>query len=231
MDDFGDELNSFDQKNNNQNNRSNYSNNYNNGGNRGSWKGGNNNYKNFSRKQEPPKDFVLYKPYVVTGNKDTPPSVLEDIRQLVKRLDGLGFIARTDGMDGVDIEVEKTTKNIELYLPWKGFNNKDSKLYYNDTTTMQAAKAYHPTFDNLKPVVQAILGKNARMVLGNKLNSNALFLLCWSEDGAELKKDVVARTGNVGHIILIANSIGIPVFNLGKEGSKEKINTYLSMFN
>ena len=96
---------------------------------------------------------------------------------------------------------------------------------------MQAAKTYHPTFDNLKPAVQAFLGKNARMVLGNKLNSNALFLLCWSEDGAELKKDVVARTGNIGHTILIANSIGIPVFNLGKEGTKERIHNYLSMIN
>ena len=228
MDDFNDELDTFDQKNNNsQNNRSNYSNNYNGGNN---WKG-NSGYKNFPRKQEPPKDFVLYKPYVITSNKETPSSILEDIRQLVKKLDGLGYVARTDGMDGVDVEVQKITENIELYLPWKGFNNKESKLYYNDTTTMQAAKTYHPTFDNLKPAVQAFLGKNARMVLGNKLNSNALFLLCWSEDGAELKKDVVARTGNIGHTILIANSIGIPVFNLGKEGTKERIHNYLSMIN
>lgn len=226
MDNFGDELNQFDQQSNNKNNYPNKFNN-NNNNNKGNWKSNNYN-KGFQRKQEPPKDFVLYKPCVITGNKEAPPSVIETIKQLCIKLESLGYTIRSGGMDGIDSEVEKVAKKMELYLPWKAFSGKDSKLYYIDETTLQAAKAYSPTFDNLKPAIQSFLAKNARMVLGSKLNSNALFLLCWSEDGAELKKDVVAGTGNVGHVIKIANSIGMPVFNLGKEGSKERLENYLS---
>lgn len=226
MDNFGDDLNSFDQQSNN-NNSNNYPNKYNNN-NKGNWKG-NNGYKNFPRKDDTPKEFVLYKPYVVTGNKDAPSSVIEDIKQFVIKLEGLGYITRSGGMDGIDSEVETVAKKLELYLPWRDFSNKQSKLYYSDDLAKQAAKKYSPVYDNLKPAVQSFLAKNARMVLGNKLNSNCLFLICWSEDGAEHKKDVTARTGNVGHVILIANSIGIPIFNLGKEGTKQRLQNYISM--
>lgn len=229
MSNFDDDLDNFDNANNPRpNNNSNWKNNNN---------GGNNNWKNknsFKKKED--KDFVLYKPYVVTGNKDAPASVLDDIKELVTKLEKLGFTTRTGGLEGIDQVAEDTSKNIELYLPWNGFNNKQTKLYWNDKASLQAAKIYQaakaasPVFESLKPAIQAFLAKNARMVLGTKFDSGCLFLLCWSEDGAETKKDVTARTGNVGHVILIANSIGVPIFNLGKEDSKQRLLNYLSLF-
>ncbi len=221
MSDFDDALDKLDNSNRGSDNNNNWKNN--NNGN-SSWKKNN----NFKKKEE--KDFSLYKPYVVTGNRDTPASVLADIKELVIKLEGLGFITRTGGMDGVDQAAEEASKNLELYLPWKDFNKKETKLYWNDKAALQAAKVYSPVFDNLKPAIQAFLAKNARMVLGTSFNSNCLFLLCWSEDGAEAKKDVTARTGNIGHVILIANSIGIPIFNLGKEDAKQRLLNYLSLF-
>lgn len=225
MENFGEELNQLDE---NSGSKNDYPSKYNNNNN-GNWKN-KGSYKSFPKKQEPPKDFVLYKPYVVAGNKDAPASIIEDIKEFVKKIEGLGYITRTSVMSEVETETESIAKNMELYLPWNGFNEKESKFYFNDDLSKQAAKKYSPVYDSLKPVIQTFLAKNARMVLGQKLNSNALFLLCWSEDGVEHKKDVTARTGNIGHIILIANSIGIPVFNLGKEGTKERLQNYLSKF-
>lgn len=228
MSEFDEELNSMDEsKPNSGGNNWNKGNNFNkdNGG-KPAWK------KDFSKfkKDDTPKVFSLYKPYVVTGNKEAPPSIVAELESLVKRIEALGYTTRTGGLDGVDSAVEKVSTKLELYLPWKGFAEKESKLYWNDDLAMQAAKKYSPVFDNLKPVVQAFLAKNARMVLGTKFDSNALFLLCWSDDGAEAKKDVTSRTGNVGHVILIANSIGIPIFNLGNEDTKQRLYNYLSLF-
>ncbi len=224
MENFGDDLNNIDQQ--NSSGRNDYSNKYNN--NKNNWKGSNG-YRNFPKKDDTPKEFILYKPYVVTGNKDASSSIIEDIKQFVIKLEDLGYTTRSGGMDGIDSEVESVSKKLELYLPWRDFSNKQSKLYFSGDLAKQAAKKYSPVYDNLKPAIQSFLAKNARMVLGDKLNSNCLFLICWSEDGAEHKKDVTARTGNVGHVILIANSIGVPVFNLGKEGTKQRLQNYISM--
>lgn len=228
MSDFDDELNSLDAANPvTDGNNWNKGNNYNNGSGKPAWK---KDYNKFTKKDTTPKIFSLYKPYVVTGNKDAPQEILTEIENLIKRIEALGYTTRTGGLDGIDTVAEKASKRLELYLPWKDFGNKESKLYWNDDLSKQAAKQYSPVYDNLKPAIQAFLAKNARMVLGTKFDSNALFLLCWSEDGAEDKKDVTSRTGNVGHVILIAHSIGVPIFNLGNENTKQRLYNYLSLF-
>lgn len=219
-----------------QNNKPNYSNQNNqnrwNGGNN---KGGNNtgkwnNNKKWTKKEpEDPSKFELYRPYVITGNKDAPVSVIEAMKRIVKDLEALGYTTRTGGLEGPDQAVEPISTRLELYLPWQGFNNKESKFYFNTATALVAAGKFHPTFESLSGPVKAFLSKNARMVLGEKLNSSAHLLICWSEDGVETAKEKTVRTGNIGHVIAIANTMRIPIFNLGKADAEQRLRTYLSI--
>ena len=206
----------------------------------GSWNRNNNgqNYgnkggyqKNYQRRDEGPLDVQLYKAYVVTGNTDTPDFVIDRMVALVKELEVFGYTLRTGGLKGPDDAVEKVTQKLELYLPWRNFDEKDSKFYFNTPESLEIAKLFHTGWDSLKPAIQAFLAKNARMVLGEKLRSPALFIICWSNDGAETSKEKTSQTGNVGHVIAIASALHIPVFNFGKPDAEQRLRQYLEIPN
>ena len=206
-------------------NRGNYGNRNNNnyGGNRGNYNNGSN-YQN-----NEPIEVSLYKAYVGTGNKEAPSNVLETMKRLSSELSGFGYTLRTGGLDGPDQAFEDGDPKCELYLPWRGFNNRESKLTFNTPESLGTARMFHTGFDGLKPAIQAFLAKNARMVLGKDMRSPAMFVLCWSEDGAEHQREKTQRTGNVGHVIAIANALKIPVFNLGKPDAETRLKTYLEL--
>ena len=176
-------------------------------------------------------DVKLYKPYVGTGNKEAPSEILVQMKRLTKELECFGFTLRTGGMEGPDEAFESVATNIELHLPWKDFNNKASKFTFNTPEANGVAKMHHPAYDGLKPFIQAFLAKNARLVMGKDMKSRAMFVICWSEDGAETTSEKTSRTGNVGHIIAIACSSKIPVFNLGKRDAEERLKKYLGIEN
>lgn len=209
------------------NNGGGYQKNYNN--NNGGGYNRNNNFRGGGGRQQDMSEGTLYKPYVGTGNRETPHDVIERMRAVAIELERFNFILRTGGLDGVDEAMETAVKNPEIFLPWRNFNNKESKLTFNTKQSMDIAKIFHPGFDTLKDSIKAFLAKNARMVLGNNLKSQAMFVICWSEDGAETGRERSPKTGNVGHVIAIANAMRIPVFNFGKPDAEQRLRNYLEL--
>ena len=179
----------------------------------------------FKRPEE--TDMTLYKPYAATGNKDCPPEILRKFEELAKMLETQGYTARIGGLEGIEETVEKTQVKQELILPFKEFNQKQSKFTWASERAFAIAKMFHPTFDSIKKGAQYFLAKNARLILGDKMNSPALFLICWTEDGAESAREKTSRTGFSGHPIAIASAIGIPIFNLGKPDAEQRLKLYL----
>lgn len=196
----------------------------------GNWNG--NRQGGFQKKQWNKRpddgDLTLYMPYAVTGNQDCPPEIISKFIEIAKRLETAGYTARCGGMDGIEDAVEKAVKKVEVHLPWRGFNEKESRFTYNSERALAVAKMFHPTFDTMKKSIQAFLAKNARIIMGDRMNSPALFLLCWSEDGVETFSKKTSRTGYAGHPIAIASALGIPVFNLGNPEAEQRLNFYLS---
>lgn len=213
--------------------------NYGNGGNNGyrnynrSGDSGNGGYRknNFYRRSndEDQGETTLYKPFVATGNQNAPDSVVDRIIAMVKELEQFGFTLRTGGLNGIDDAVEKVSKKPELVLPWNNFNGKQSKNYFNTRQSFDIAKMFHPAFDGLSEKVRPFLAKNARMVLGKNLDSAAMFIICWTDDGAELRHEVTARTGNTGHVIAIASGRKIPVFNFHKPDAEMRLRNFLEL--
>lgn len=208
------------------NNGGGYQKNYNN--NNGGGYNKNNNFRGGGRQQDM-SEGTLYKPYVGTGNRETPHDVIERMRATAIELERFNFILRSGGLDGVDEAMETAVKNPEIFLPWRNFNNKESKLTFNTKQSLDIAKIFHPGFDTLKDSIKAFLAKNARMVLGNNLKSQAMFVICWSEDGAETGRERSPKTGNVGHVIAIANAMRIPVFNFGKPDAEQRLRNFLEL--
>jgi len=178
-------------------------------------------------KPDRPMDLFFYKPYAVTGNPNPPDEILRKIERIVPKLESLEYLLRTGGMTGIEESAERSAKKLELLLPWKGFADKDSKFTFTNERAIAIAKKFSPAYDNLKQAAQTFLAKNVRLVMGQQVNSPALFLIVWTEDGAEKASERNSRTGFAGHPIAIANALGIPVFNLGKSDAEERLNRYL----
>lgn len=196
----------------------------------GNYQGKPNAFNKYPKKDEGP--LRLYKPYVITGNKETPSNVISRMCQLVHELESFSYTLRTGGLEGPDEAVENAVKDrslFELYLPWKGFNNKESTNAFNTERSLEIAKMFHPTFDGLKFQIQGFLAKNARMVLGKDMRSPVMFVLLWSEDAAEKDREKTAKTGNVGHIISIASAMHIPVFNMQRPDAEQRLKQYLEL--
>lgn len=188
------------------------------------WQGGG---KPFFRRDEPEGPAEWYMPYVATGNKDAPPDIQEQMRQAALELEKLGYTMRCGGMDGMEDFIEKTVSRKEIHLPWKGFNDKDSKFTFTPNAAKELASKLQPGFEGLKPVIQTFLAKNVRMIMGKDLKSPAMFMIVWTEDGAETLQEKTVKTGNSGHAIAVACTVRIPVFNFGKPGAYDRLKRYL----
>lgn len=169
-------------------------------------------------------DMTMYKPYVVVANPDMPAEIVSRFQEAAMMLENHGYTVRVGGMAGIDEAIEKTVKKIEVHLPWRGFGEKESKFYFNTDRAFAVAKQFHPAYDTLKKSIQAFLAKNARLVMGDKMISPALFMLCWTEDGCESLRARNSRTGFTGHPIAIASALGIPIFNLANPDALQRLN-------
>jgi len=192
----------------------------------GSWKG-NKKWASKDPDVDPSKVF-LYRPYVITGDRSTPPEVTSRLVAVMKQLEEKHFTTRSSGLDGPDATIIKDSANLELFLPWKPFNGLESKNYFNTKECLVIAKQFHPAFDGLKPAIHAFLGCNVRLILGNNLKSAARFMLCYTEDGAESDKTKSSKTGNLGLAISIASAMRVPVFNFRHTDAEQRLFTFLS---
>ena len=146
----------------------------------------------------------------------------------VVELEKRGFVIRTGGMKGMENAVEEMARNLEVHLPWKGFDGKESKFTYTSDEAKEFAKRHQPAWDNMKPVVQTFCAKNVRLVLGKDLKSPTQLLIIWSEDGAETARERTAKTGLTGVALSIAADLHIPVFNLQRPDAEQRLMQYLN---
>ena len=183
----------------------------------------------FQRNQEPEGPAELYMPYVGTGNQNCPPNIIDAIKRVAEMLEKEGYTMRCGGMEGCEDYFEKATTRHEIHVPWNGFNDKQSKFYFTSNHAKELAGRFQPGYDGLKPVIQTFLAKNVRMIMGKDLKSPAMFMVTWSEDGAETIQEKSIKTGNTGHAIAVASAIKIPVFNLAKPDAESRLKQFLKI--
>lgn len=171
--------------------------------------------------------------YAGIGSRKTPPEVLDYMRRFARRMAVNGFVLRSGAADGADMAFElgclEAGGQHEIWLPWKGFNrHADSGFYPGDVHFAQAA-LHHPAWDNLKHSVRSLHARNVGQVLGADIQTPASLVVCWTPDGCENQFERTKETGGTGMAIAVATrrELPIPVFNLAREGSKERLNQYV----
>lgn len=177
-----------------------------------------------------------YLPVVVYIDRDFPQDIKDKLINFISMLISKGFTVRfnAEDKDLVNRVTSLSTTNIEAHVPFNDFKgNRDdpegikSKFCWNSKTTDHIAQVNFPAWEKLPRIVQIIMSRNVRMLIGSNNNSPAKFLITWSPDGATCTKEVSNETGNVGTYIKVADKLSVPVFNLNNPQSRELISKYI----
>jgi len=147
-------------------------------------------------------------------------------------LSEMKFVLRSGAADGADMAFERGCNlgsgEKEIYLPWEGFNNSDSELFYIPPEAFEiAGDIYGPTWQHQKLATKKLMARNMMQVMGIGLDEPSAFVLCWTPDGCTTRKDRTKDTGGTGQAIAYADEMGIPVFNFQRKGEEDKLTDFL----
>lgn len=169
--------------------------------------------------------------YAGIGSRETPPVVLNLMREISCRLTARGWTLRSGGAQGADsafyeavaYDSDLPADQIEIYLPWKSFNPdvQDSHvaLYEPTVEAMAVGAYYHPAWVKLSQGAKKLIARNSHQILGRDTETPADVVICWTKDGK--------LVGGTAQAIRIAEARNIPVYNLGNSLTRQLISDIL----
>ena len=168
----------------------------------------------FQRKEDVLQD--AYIPVAFHVEKDFPEEVKSQIFDIASKMLGKKMTVRINADDKAFIDRLMALNNdkVEVYLPWRGFNQIEGKRTFNTITCKDIAAKHFIGWEKIPDSVKAIMAAQVRMMFGDRNNSIALCLITWSKDGASKPMEVGKDTGRVSFVIKMAASYGFPVLNL-----------------
>lgn len=162
------------------------------------------------------------KKYAGIGARATPSNILKEMTKIATFLEKYGYTLRSGGAEGADTAFEQgvtSTDNCEIFLPWGMFNTHPSHLFPPHKKAFDIARVHHPKWSNLSDASQKLIARNSQQVLGQHLNENSEFIICWTPDGK--------ASGGTGQAIRIATVYRIPVYNLFNEKDRVALRALL----
>lgn len=169
--------------------------------------------------------------YAGIGSRQTPEDILHVMRRIGKDLAGRGYILRSGAAQGADSAFEYGCDVVqgkkEVWLPWSGFDKRAFSPHTPKTIHFDKASGLHPYWHNLKDGAKALHARNTAQILGSKLDTPVVFVVCWTPDGAQHHDDVNRTTGGTGTAIRLASLEGIPVFNLRRPQALDSIRSLI----
>jgi len=152
---------------------------------------------------------MVYRIYAGIGSRQTPDKYCELFTNIGYDLANKDFILRSGGAEGADKAFENGCDFAdgmkEIFIPWKGFNRSDSKLYPPSDEAMKLAESFHPAWNNCTPAAKLLHARNGHQILGKDLKSPVDFVLCYSPGGF--------KSGGTSQALRIAKKYNIPIHN------------------
>lgn len=196
----------------------------------GGGQGGGNRFAPKKLTEQELADYKLYKVVTITGEKGMPEGRVADLIKVLRQAQEFDFTIRSTPLSELEETVARNAnpKLFEYVLPFKGFNEIESKFTYTPDEAKELAKRSHPAYGGLKPFPQTICATKVRLVLGKDLRSPAQLLIIWTQDGAESIRDCTPQTGLTRVALDLACQLRIPVINLQRPDSAERILSFLN---
>lgn len=155
------------------------------------------------------------KKYAGIGSRKTPPKAIRLMVLAGEIFAKEGLILRSGGADGADSAFEEGCDEAkgskEIFLPWKGFNNKSSLLFQPSQEAQEIASKIHPNWNACSNAARLLHSRNAHQILGENLKAPCAFVLFWApENNGEVR-------GGTATAVNLARKHDIPCFNLSEE--------------
>jgi len=156
----------------------------------------------------------------IWGSRDAPPEVLGNLTKIAEFFAKKGWVLRTGGAIGCDeaarlgfVKAEKES-NIQLYLPWQGYNNHYNGILHTEEN-WKIASQYVKHWDNLKLNHKIFHARNVGILLGSDNQTLSHLAVCWTPEG-----EVV---GGSATGIEISKKEKIVLFNIGSKTGLTKL--------
>lgn len=163
--------------------------------------------------------------YAGIGSRETPEELLKMMTAIATCLEKKGYTLRSGGCYGPDFAFEQGVSdpnNKEVFIPWNGYASdkarKHKRYASEDSVYVQSRSDYqrariiaaplHPKWDRCSEAVQKMHCRNVSQILGFDLAHPVQFVICYGIPQGNTVK------GGTGMAVSIANSLGIPVFNM-----------------
>lgn len=155
--------------------------------------------------------------YAGIGSRETPDHILRLMVRLAVHYANLGYVLRSGGAGGADSAFEKGCNKAEgakeIYIPWRGFNGRDSRERgVHDLVGLDAlslAEKFHPNWSACSQGARKLHARNCYQILGLDLKTPVEKVFCWTP-GAN-------GGGGTGQAIRLARAHGIPIIDLADE--------------
>jgi len=150
--------------------------------------------------------------YAGVGARKTPKRVLAVMRRMAWYLVEKGWHLNTGGADGADTAfVEGSPVLCTVFLPWPDYNGWTGPECVALSETALAklqpfAAAHHDAWERCGPRVRNLHARNVAVIGGVGITPPVSAVVCWTEGGRV--------EGGTGVAIRLAETAGIPVFNL-----------------
>jgi len=177
--------------------------------------------------------------YAGIGSRETPPGILALMTRIAFRLAcwgepiqqsyfGDGFWLRSGHAPGADQAFENGAvwegdPSFTSFLPWDGFEggkiHEPGPFEYGVNERNDAiAEESHPAWDRLTQGARKLHSRNVAQILGRPGEPYSSFVICWTKDGR--------ATGGTGQAIRIADTFGIPVYNLHDQATRDRLQRF-----
>jgi len=169
--------------------------------------------------------------YAGIGSRRTPSHVRELMRSLGMHFALNGWTLRSGGASGADAAFEygcdKAKGEKEIYLPWQEFRSNPSPFFNVTESAINMARKYHSSWNSLTDKAKKLHGRNSYQVLGYYLIDPCDLIICYAGDCCETHADRSISTGGTGTAISIGDNHKIPIINLARKDSIERLEQYL----
>lgn len=150
---------------------------------------------------------------------------------------------RAKGSDKIFEDAFHTTNSdFELYSPFQykiritdtenELKEREERIYrYNKdkwSLAISIAEKHHPLFNRLNSNTKRLLTRTTFQILGPSLNNKSDLVICYTKDGVEHGSLTTKDTGGTGTAIRLAETYGVPVFNIGNDKRKEQILQFIN---
>lgn len=159
----------------------------------------------------------------IFGARETPPEICTTIKAIAEFFAKRGYIIRSGGAKGADEAgrlgaLKVNGAKLELYLPWKGYNDLYSSHIEWSQENWNLAAKYHPHWDTMSLNSKIFHARNVGIILGRDCQTPSDLAVCWTLNGEEV--------GGSAMGIRVSNEFNVPLFNLGAKTGLTKLRKF-----